>query len=956
MNMTNRTTNNRKWSRGIVCFLVVILSIFISCETGYASDVSQTDRKAIKVGYNPIEGYFMQSEDGVKSGYGYDILQKMLIYENWTYEYVGYDEQYSQNEMLSLLESGKLDMLSFVLKTDENMKKFNYSDLPIGNLASVIVVKSGNNNFSVNNYENWEGAKVGFLTGNENSEGFDRYARDNSFSCQKVQFDNSESLERAIQQNEIDIAVTNNFEELSGVWTLDQFDETPFYIVVNKNNMELLAEVNKALSKMQSEDPEYMNKLYQKYYTLDDAGSAIAYTMEESMFLEETTQNQKIFKAVINPNRKPLSYYENGEIKGLLKDICQTIFERSGLNVEFIVTETRDEYMAEIEDADIICDFTGDYGKAEDKGFILTEVYYNSTTSMLRRKDYDGKGNRCALVGSSISGWLRENMDVEFISYDSVEECTQAVIDGEADFVYSYTRCVQEWVYSDITNALVVVPDNHQNTDFSIAVKNSENVNLSSILLKSIDTITTEDISSISDAYTYYQKGTPSLLSMIYAQPVFFVIMILLVVVLIFGSVLFIIIIRQRKNDQIKNIQLSEALDNAEEAEKERTDFFSRVSHDMRTPMNGILGLAELSINEKNITILQENMGKIQESGKYLLGLINDTLNYQKIDAGHMKLQKEVISTQRLLESGVEMIKQEAKNKGVTFRVNNKNTDFSGYILADAMYMKKMLVNLLSNAVKFTPSGGMVELGFETLGRDENIVHERITVTDTGIGMSQEFLTNGIFKPFSQEHNDITPLHEGTGLGLSISKQLAELMGGRVQVESEQGKGTKFIIDIDLETVDPGEVGKTEEAGEMEKGAVMEKINGRCILLVEDHPLNAQIATKLLQKAGCTITWAKDGQEAVELFVDSDIHRYDVVLMDIRMPVMNGLEAAKEIRAMEREDAKSIPIIALTANAYEEDVKNCLDAGMNAHIAKPIDPLKMYAAIAEVLEESDQQR
>ncbi|MDD2978482.1 MAG: response regulator [Hespellia sp.] len=938
----------KKLLTGVVCLFIGLSLLLTPCENVYATDdVLQVERKVVKVGYNPIEGYFMQSEDGIKSGYGYDITQKMLVYENWQYDYVGYEENYSQDDMFDLLESGKVDMLAYALKTDDRMEKFSYSTLPVGYVASRIIAKIGNNEFSVNNFEKWDGIKVGFLTDGNERETFSEYAKNNGFIYQEVVFETREALETAIQQDEIDIAVAPDFTTFDNVWILDQFDEIPVYAAVNKNNSELLNEVNNALSKIESDDAEFREELYRKYYAAD-MGSAIPYTQEEAAFVEQSAKAGKVYKALINPDRKPLSYYEEGEMKGLLTDICQTIFERSGLKVEFIITQTRDEYVEALDEADIICDFTGDYGKAELNGFIRTDTYYNSATSMLRRKDYDGTGNRCAIVGSSISGWLRDNLDAEFLSYDSVEECIQAVIDGDADFLYSYTRCVQDWVYSDVTNSLVVVADNHQNTDFSIAVKGSENNNLSSILVKSIGTITKEDISQISDAYTYYEKGNPTLLAMIYAQPVFFVLVIIFVVIFFFGLGLFLLGLRQRKHDKIRNKELSEALDNAKKANQAREDFFARISHDMRTPMNSILGLVNLSADETDAEILKENMHKIRESGTYLLGLINDTLDYQKFDSGHMRLHPEVISIRKLIHSCTDMVTENADKKGITFRIANKNTNFDGYVLVDVMCVRKIFLNLISNAFKFTAAGGTVELGIEELGRDGNIAHDRITVKDTGSGMSPEFLENGIFEPFSQENNKITPLHEGTGLGLSIVKQLTDLMGAELSVESKSGEGTTFTIDIDFEIVESGKAENVENTEQTKKNMAISQIKDKRILLVEDHPLNAQIVTKLLEKAECKVTWAKDGKVAVELFEKSELFQYDVVLMDIRMPVMNGIDATKYIRKLEREDAKTVPIIALTANGYEEDVRKYMEAGMNECLIKPIDPNKLYVTIASV--------
>ncbi|MEA4854323.1 MAG: transporter substrate-binding domain-containing protein [Christensenella sp.] len=949
----NKVRKRKKWLAVLLCLLMTLTAVFAPITAAAAAQPAPSERKTVRLCFAPMEGCFIQADDGLKSGYGYEIMQKMLVYENWSYEYVGSEAERTQEEMLGFLENGKADMLAYALKTPERLERFYYSDLPIGNQARLIAVKAGDNRLSINNYDKWNGITIGFLGGQEERAAFDLYAAQNGFTYRTQKFSDQTALEQALQAGKVDAIVTGNFRALPDVWVLDQFDEEPLYVLVSKAKPELLFEVNDALAKMQAATPNYQAEIYQTYYT-SDRESAIAYTREESAFIEQCTQNGTVFKALINPDRKPLSYYENNEVKGLLKDVCQTIFDRSGLRVEFIVTTNRDEYVAELANADIVCDFTGSTGATEKKGFIQVGSYYNSTTSMLRRKDYDGTGNRCALVGSGVSSWLRDNLvDTEFLSYDTVDDCIEAVIKGEADFLYSYTRCVQEWVYADITNSLVVVADNHQKTDFSIGVRNDQNANLSSILSKSIDTLTTDDISSIADNYTHYEKTNTSLLAMIYDQPVYFIMFALLIAFLLFGGVLFAMAMRQRKKDRIKNEQLLQALDAAKIADRARADFFSRVSHDMRTPMNGILGLAGLSVGETNNDVLQDNILKIQESGRYLLGLINDTLDYQKMEFGHMQLQPEVISTQKLLASCVDLIQQTAAEKGVTFRVINKNANLDGYVLADVVCIKKLFINLLSNAVKFTPPGGTVELELEVLNRTGNIVHDRLTITDTGIGMSPEFLKNGIFKPFSQEYNQLTPQNEGTGLGLSIAKQLAELLHATIRVESAKGVGTKFIVDIDFEVVQSEKAIQNEEEENKQKESDMKRLNGRRILLVEDHPINAQIAKKLLEKAGGEVVWVKNGKAGVEQFQRYDIDGCDAILMDIRMPGMDGLEAAKAIRELPREDAKRVPIIALTANAYEEDIKNALAAGMNAHLAKPVEPQKLYLTLWQLFQKGD---
>lgn len=252
----------------------------------------------------------------------------------------------------------------------------------------------------------------------------------------------------------------------------------------------------------------------------------------------------------------------------------------------------------------------------------------------------------------------------------------------------------------------------------------------------------------------------------------------------------------------------------------------------------------------------------------------------------------------------------------------------------------------MSNAVKFTPEGGTVVFGSECIGREGMISHNKFYVKDTGVGMSKEFIDNCLFQPFMQEHNNFSAQYAGSGLGLSIVHSLITMMGGRIEVESEVGEGTTFTVYLDLERVDNMEAKKDLQKGQLQRLNYGKSLEGSQILLVEDHPLNAEIAKKLLEKIGCKITWVDNGEKGVETFKGSKENYFDAILMDIRMPVMNGLEATKEIRQLKRKDAGKIPIIAMTAKAYDEDVEKSIEAGMNAHLAKPIEPNKVYETLA----------
>lgn len=397
-------------------------------------------------------------------------------------------------------------------------------------------------------------------------------------------------------------------------------------------------------------------------------------------------------------------------------------------------------------------------------------------------------------------------------------------------------------------------------------------------------------------------------------------------------------------------LKTEEALRQAKFASQAKTEFFSRMSHDMRTPMNGILGMVGLSEGETDIAVLKENLEKIKSSGEYLLGLINDTLDFQKIESGKLKLDNQLILSKDVIDSIVSMHQVMADKKGVHFEVTYKRLEKYHYLNTDSLRLKQIFVNLLSNAIKFTPKGGTVHINLDTKPLWENHILVTTTISDTGIGMSEDFIKQGIFKPFSQEYNEVTTQYAGTGLGLSIAKKLIDLMGGSITVESQLGVGTKFTVILEFDCYNRNAYEKVTKEGKHRREDALQVLENKNILMAEDHPLNAEITRKLLKKAGCEVTWAKTGEECIQFFEESSEHFYDMILMDVRMPVMGGLEATERIRELERKDAATIPIIAMTANAYADDVKMCLEAGMNGHVAKPVSPLVLYEAMAKVLQ------
>ncbi len=390
--------------------------------------------------------------------------------------------------------------------------------------------------------------------------------------------------------------------------------------------------------------------------------------------------------------------------------------------------------------------------------------------------------------------------------------------------------------------------------------------------------------------------------------------------------------------------KLQQALLAAEQANHAKTSFLSRMSHDIRTPMNAVISLAALGQDCQSLAEAQDYLQKIETSGQYLLAIINDVLNLSKMENHRAELRPEVVYLQDFIKDTIAIVMPTAKEKQIDLQIRQCGIT-SQYMKLDTTYVRQVVVNLLSNAIKFTPRGGNVEMILENISRTGSFVRNRMTVRDTGIGISPDFLSR-VFMPFEQENLQNDTTRQGTGLGLAIVKSIVEQMNGRIWVESEKGRGSAFYVEWSLETATAEEV---HNAWREEIPPALSVLTGKRILLAEDHPLNAEIAEKLLEKKSLIVDTVPDGQTAVEHFRVTAPGYYDAILMDIRMPLMNGLEATQTIRALARPDAQTVPIIAMTANAFDEDVQKSLEAGMNAHLAKPIDPNKLYQTLARFI-------
>lgn len=468
--------------------------------------------------------------------------------------------------------------------------------------------------------------------------------------------------------------------------------------------------------------------------------------------------------------------------------------------------------------------------------------------------------------------------------------------------------------------------------DFALGIGMNEDDELHSIISKGLNTISFEDIalifdSCIEDNETYYFE-------MLYYQHPLLLVFIAVVIVSLFLITLLVILYTRRI--QKKNTELSIA-------KNAQSDFLSRMSHDMRTPMNGILGISYLAKDKTDVKEMQKDFRQIESSGNLLLNLINDTLEMNKIESGKLILNPELCNEHQIFDSIFDTIRPLAQKKNINFIINIQDINWK-YLKIDYKKLQQIFVNIIGNSIKFTPEGGKIEFIMECLWEKKDILRDRFTIRDTGIGMSKEFLKH-IFEPFTQENRLKDSSVTGTGLGMSIVYRLIQLMGGTIEVNSKINEGSEFIIELEF----PYTAAINEEDESKKNLANNYNLSGKRILLCEDQVVNRIVVVNILAKLGIMVETAENGEIGLQMFKNSAVNYYDAILMDIRMPIMDGLESTKQIRALNKLDANTIPIIAMSANAYEEDIKKSIDAGMNAHLSKPINPPLVFETLNKYL-------
>ena len=921
----------RKSVCAVLCLLLllsVVLPVKAAAETAPA--------KVVRVG--SFEDTFNYcNEKGARKGYGYELLETLSGYTGWQFEYVTCD----WSDCFEKLENGEIDIMGGISYTEDRAEEMLFSDEPMGEEKYYLYADLSRTDLSTSDYKTLNGKKIGVLMGAESEVMLTEWEEKYGLKTQHVNISNNEDVKQKLANHEIDcfVSLEESYWAELGISTITRVGKSSIYYVLNKDRPDLKEELDNAMHALDEEAPFYTADLCKKYFSLDYKPIL---TGEEKAWLKEHGAIRMGFLT----SDSGVSTYDpaTGEITGTITDYIQFARDCLGnqeLEFQLVGYDDKEAELNALKsgEIDMIFHFDQSPNLAEEYRLARTNTTWTANMMVVTNKQLfiENQVNRVAVPQNKIS--LTRYIAFYYPQWEIVdcaaqEDAIKLVKDGQADCFI--TGINSEAKYSKNYGFYSVPLPNPANSCFAVK---SGNRSLLSILNKTIKAMPANMLTS---SLAMHKSSARKVTLSEFIRDNFFMV---LLVSSIFVAVILLTILklllkarkaeaaaRKAANDtQELNAKLQIAAENAESANRAKSTFLFNMSHDIRTPMNAIIGYADLASRHLDDPAkLEKYMENIQVCGQNLLMLLNNVLDLARIENDKTEMEYSVSDVDKDFRNCIAMFQNQADSKGQTLTVTTQLP--YPYIYADIPHLTEVCTNLVSNAVKYTGAGGTIRCGVtQKPGGKEGWCDTVVTVADNGIGMSQEFQKH-IFEPFERERTSTVSKVEGSGIGMGIVKKLVELMGGTVEVESKIGVGSTFTVTIPCRIASEDEIQAKREINPSNQKCLC----GTRILLTEDNDLNAEIATELLQEEGCTVDRAKDGVECVDMLEKAANGTYQLILMDVQMPVMNGYDATKKIRRMDDPQKANIPIVAMTANAFSEDKQVALDAGMNDHIAKPI--------------------
>ena len=950
---------SRKKSVVLFAYIFVILGIWMMLSVHCQAAETNNDEKqpqTIRVGsFEDTFNYV--DKNGVRRGYGYELMQALAGYTGWKFEYVKCD----WSNCFDKLENGEIDIMGDISYTDERAQKMLFSDEPMGEEKYILYADLSDMDIGTSDFKFMDGKRVGVLMDTEPEIMLTEWENKNGIHTEHINVNNDDDVEKKLANHEIDcfVSLEESIWSEQGISSVTTIGKSGIYFAINKERSDIKTKMDHAMRQLEQDSPFFKADLYKKYFTLDYKQSL---TGKEKSWVEE---HGGIKIGFLNNDQAIFSMdEETGKLTGMLAEYISYAKDCLGnQTLEFNICEYDDynEMLQALQNHEIDMIFYAGRNPdlAEKKGYTLTNTAWTYSLMAVTDEKYFNEDKSYTVAVPKEQEALKQHIAFSYprwklVDYDSFADAADMVMNEKADcFLMGTSQALKYDNERDFKSVPLT-----KTMEACFAVREGEGI-LLSILNKTLKDMPSDMLTSAlaiydstTDKVTFYDFVKDNMLVFFVTAGVFVITIIGIILVLLQKARKAEAVAKLAANDTQKlNDKLEIALKKAEDASLAKTRFLSNMSHDIRTPMNAILGYAQLMVNElkgKNLPEISEYLKKLQQSGNLLLSIINNVLDMAQIESGRMEIDENYGRIEDIWQTLFEVFGDEAKKKNLvlqyTINVEHEN------ILTDTTKVKEIFVNILSNAIKYTSSGGSVKVSVDELPCDEaGYMMVRTRVSDTGIGMSQEYLTN-IFEAFTRERNATKSKITGSGLGMSIVKKYVDLLGGIIDVESELGKGSTFTVTLKHRIADERYyVKKHVENLEI----CSEILEGRNILLAEDNDLNAEIAEAILERAGLKTERVEDGIQCVNRIMEMPVGTYDIILMDIQMPEMNGYKATQEIRRLPDRDKACIPIIAMTANAFEEDKRDAIAAGMNGHIAKPIQVDKLLSTLSEVIRQQE---
>lgn len=938
----DRKTDKKKGKKKRLCLsiLVLIMLLFVPL-SAYASEIKsdgkttqalEEENKTVRVGYFPYANFQEGGYGEHKQGAGYEYLQKISYITGWKYEYV----YGSFKECLDMLADGEIDILGSVSYTPERAESIDFSTYAEGTERYWIYTREDHTNLTNGDPKQMNGCRIGVADGSYQKELLEKWLDSNQIQAEVVVCKGYDEMIKKLDADELDALVVPALSVNSDFIAIANIGVSDCYFGVSKSRPDLLKELNSAMEEINNTETDYSSKLYARY----EGKAVINYVLnkEEKQWLDA---HEKTIRVGYLKGNLPFCGEENGKLTGILGTVLDTVQEKYKITIKAVPCSTGVEMNEALQSGkiDIAGPIIQDFYTQEQFQVVLTDEIFDITPVVIYKgNEYTNSLSTIAATETSLYSKLMVSRlfpDAEIKLYDTQEECLEAVANGKVGATVIPSSKINLLNESSLTKSLSFAEMAKRQELAMFTTR--ENRRAATIINKAI-----EQSSNILNGVVLAQNSVSEkkmTLQDILAEYAGLAIVVSFVIIFVLLLLVYSLSVSRKKQMEA----LKEAQD-ANAANIAKTTFLNHMSHDIRTPMNAIVGFTDIAMKRKPDKEVENCLKKIRQSSEYLMTLINDVLDISRIESGKLEYKPIPVDLRDMINTVLSIARGYIENRDLNLYVSREELK-TPYVMADELRIREVLLNIISNAIKFTKDGGTISFVAENCpGNDEHHVIVRYRISDTGIGMSEEFLDR-IFDEFSQENDGARTSYKGTGLGMAIAKKYVDLMGGKIEVSSRQGVGSTFTVEIPLLIAEHVE---TEEKEKLKKDT---DLHGLHVLLAEDNDLNAEIAVSLLEEQGMIVTRAADGKSALAQFCNTDPGTFDLILMDIMMPEMNGYETTKAIRNLpDRPDGKKIPIIAMTANAFAEDVQAALNAGMDDHVAKPVDMEIITSVITKYVE------